>query len=97
MGLRCRKSCISTDACEKWKGIIEKDICYICGRYEKFHEGKCVPDCQQNEIFIDGKCECKEGYIRFGNECKFTCGINEIWEGGCICAPGHGKIDGVCR
>jgi hypothetical protein len=98
VGSRCKEDCVSTEECKKWKGIIKDDICFMCGRYEKIYGDICVPDCKENEVFIDGKCECEDGYIRFGDKCRYKCGINEIWKGGkCVCKDGHAKIDSVCR
>lgn len=70
----------------------------MCGPYEKKENGKCVPNCQSNEIFDKGICICKPGYTKLLNQCVWSCGVNEIWKNGkCVCDDGFAKLAGVCR
>ena len=46
VGRRCEKDCISAEDCKKWKGLINKNICFMCGTNEKIAGNECVPDCK---------------------------------------------------
>ena len=50
---------------------------------------KCITMCGDNEIMIQNKCECKDGFQRNGNKCITMCGENEImFQNNCECKDG---------
>lgn len=77
-GFKCQKDCTSEESCKKNNGLVVEKTCFLCGTYEKFDKDKCVPDCRAHEVFVAGKCECEEGFIRLIDKCISKCGINQV-------------------
>ena len=58
---------------------------------------KCITMCGDNEIMIQNKCECKDGFQRNGNKCITMCGDNEIMvQNNCECKDGFQRNGNKC-
>ena len=76
IGYKCKNDCTSEKECKKKNGKVIDEICFLCGVYEKYENKQCIPNCQANEVFENGKCVCEEGFIKLIDKCVSKCGIN---------------------
>lgn len=63
-------------------------------------EGKCVPECGDNAIYIDNRCQCLEGFGMIGDAC-IQCPIGTKYNErsmtcDSICDPNSYYFSGKC-
>jgi hypothetical protein len=70
----------------------------ICGAGTVAQGGVCVPACRDDEVFVDGNCECPAGYIEVGGAlCQLDgalCGEGTTLQGTeCLPLPAPTNVD----
>lgn len=93
VGSGCPSSCITSQLCITYFGILTVTNCFICAPGQIVSNGQCVAPsspCSTNQYFNGTSCVCNNGFIMVGSACYVSCGINAyVLNSQCQCIPGY--------
>ena len=92
VGSGCPTSCLTSQVCITYFGVLTATNCFICAAGQIVSNGKCVAPsspCSTNQYFNGTSCVCNNGYIIVGSACYVSCGVNAyVLNSQCQCIPG---------
>lgn len=89
-GTGCSQDCVDIDLCKRLGGTINQKYCFVCKAGESLINYQCQTPCKPDEIFVNGACQCKNGFVSVGGVCKKICAENAYYYDSqrCVCLPG---------